>query len=399
MTSPYTDADLEAMLTDIESDLLECKRSAADTTKIRRNICAFANDLPNHARPGVILVGIENDGRCANAIVDDPLLQKLAQARSDGNIQPLPSLIVQKRVVNGCTVAAIFVEPSQAPPVRYKGRVWVKVGPTVAQATREEEQRLAERRRAADLPFDLQPASEATLDDLDLEYIRAQYLPRAVADEVLQRNERSQPEQLRSLRLSLGDRPLRGALLAFGRDPLLWLPGAYVQFLRIDGDGITDPIRNQKVMTGKLEDVLRQVAEMIELTVSVRTDVASASRELRFPDYPVEALRQFTYNAIMHRNYEGSNSPVRIYWYNDRVEIQSPGGLYGTVTAQNIFEGVTDYRNPLVAEIMHNLGYAQRFGLGVRLAQDALSENGNPGANFDFRPGHVGVTVRATGTA
>ena len=116
MTSPYTDADLGAMFTDIESDLLECKRSAADTTKIRRNICAFANDLPNHGRPGVILVGIENDGSCANAVVDDPLLQQLAQARSDGSIQPLPSLIVQKRVVNGCTVAAIFVEPSQAPP-------------------------------------------------------------------------------------------------------------------------------------------------------------------------------------------------------------------------------------------------------------------------------------------
>lgn len=399
MTFPYTDTELEAMLTDVESDLLECKRSAADATKIRRNICAFANDLPNHGRPGVVLVGIDNDGSCAHTPIDDPLLQKLAQARSDGNIQPLPSLIVQKRVLNGCTVAAVFVEPSRTPPVRYQGRIWVKVGPTVAQATHEEEQRLTERRRAADLPFDLQPASDATLEDIDLEYVSAQYLPRAVAADVLQRNQRSRLQQLRSLRLSFRDRPLRGALLAFGRDPLLWLPGAYVQFLRIDGHELTDPIRSQKALSGKLEDVLRQVAELLELSVSVRTDATSASRELRYPDYPIEALRQFAYNAIMHRNYESTNSPVRIYWYNDRIEIQSPGGLYGTVTPQNIFEGVTDYRNPLVAEIMHNLGYAQRFGLGVRLAQESLGENGNPSADFDFRPGHVGVTLRTPETA
>ncbi len=98
----------------------------------------------------------------------------------------------------------------------------------------------------------------------------------------------------------------------------------------------------------------------------------------------------------MHRSYEGTNAPVHVYWYSDRVEIRNPGGLYGQVTPQNFGDGAVDYRNPLAAEIMHHLGFAQRFGLGVPLARKELRQNGNPEPEFDFRPTQVAVTVRAT---
>ena len=120
-------------------------------------------------------------------------------------------------------------------------------------------------------------------------------------------------------------------------------------------------------------------------------------RERQQPDYPVDALRQFAYNAIMHRSYEGTNTPVRVYWYADRIEIASPGGLYGRMTRENFGTGDTDYRNPLLAEIMHHLGFAQRFGLGVPLARRLLAENGNPDPEFHFEPARVVVAVRTAG--
>ena len=132
-------------------------RSAADRSKLRRNICALANDLPGHGQPRVILIGVEDDGECSNATIDDRLLSQLAGMKDDGNIMPIPSLVVekhvQKHILSGCEVAAILVEPSQSTPVRYQGRVWVRVGPTVRLATPEEEQRLSERRRAGERPF------------------------------------------------------------------------------------------------------------------------------------------------------------------------------------------------------------------------------------------------------
>ena len=113
-------------MSDLESDGVERKRSAGDRSAIRRNICAFANDLPGDGRAGVIFVGVEDDGRCSGATVNDQLLRLLAGMRNDGNILPLPSITVRRRVLGGCEVAVVDVQPSQDTPVRYQGRVWVR---------------------------------------------------------------------------------------------------------------------------------------------------------------------------------------------------------------------------------------------------------------------------------
>ena len=391
----YSEPELIGFLNSQESQLVERKRSAGDRSGIRRNICAFANDLPGNGHPGVIFVGVDDDGRCSGIEVGDELLRTLANMRSDGNIVPLPSMTVDRTTIEGCTLSVIQVEPAREPPVRYQGRAWVKAGPTAQQASPEEEQRLSERRRSWDQSFDLRPSPDAAIDDLDLDYARTQYVPRAIAQEVLERNRRPLEQQLRSLRLVAGESPTWGALLGLGRDPQRWRPGGYVQFLRIDGQRLTDPIRDQKVLTGRLEDVLRQLDELLKLNVSIRTDIATSAREVQFPDYPVAALRQLARNAVMHRAYEGTNAPVHVYWYEDRVEIRNPGGLYGQVTPENFGMGVTDCRNSLVAEIMLHLGFAQRFGLGIPLAREELEKNGNPDPDFQFLPAHFAVTVRA----
>ena len=328
----YSDADLELLMADLESDRVERKESAADARGIRRNVCAFANDLPGNRGPGVVLVGVRDDGTCASLPIDDELLLRLSNIHGEGDVLPLPSMTVQKRRLNGCDVAVVTVEPSADPPVRYRGRVWVRVGPSVREASVEDERLLSERRRAADLSFDSRPANGIELEDLDMDYLCDHYLPAAVAAEVLDRNRRTIEQQLRSLRLVQADGPTWSALLAFGRDPQGRLPGAYVQFLRIDGIEITDPIKNQKHLTGRLDDVVRRLNDLLDLNISVRTEVVGAQRERQQPDYPVDALRQLAYNAIMHRSYEGTNTPIRVYWYADRVEIASPGGLYGRMT-------------------------------------------------------------------
>lgn len=390
----YSDSELELLMSDLESNVVERKESAADGRKIRRNICAFANDLPGNGCAGVILVGIRDDGSCASLTIDDRLLKRLADVHGEGDILPLPTMTVQKRVLNGCAVAVVTVEPAPDPPVRYRGRAWIRVGPSVREAGIADERMLGERRRAADLPFDMRAAVGVTIAALDLDFARDHYLPNAIAREVLDQNERPLAHQLQSLRLVHGATPTWAAVLSFGSDPQAFVPGAYVQFLRIDGAEITDPIRDQKQLTGRLDDVLRRLDELLELNISVRTEVAGGLRERRRPDYPLDALRQLAHNAVMHRTYEGTNTPVRIHWFSDRVEIASPGGLFGRITPENFGMGDTDYRNPLLVEIMHHLGFAQRFGLGVRLARQALAANGNPPPEFDFQPTLVVATVR-----
>jgi ATP-dependent DNA helicase RecG len=346
----------------------------------------------------VLFIGVNDDGSCANLSVTDELLRTLADMRSDGNILPLPAMTVQKRMLGGCEMAVIVVEPSDAPPVRYKGRVYVRVGPRRAIATQEEERRLSEKRRGRDLPFDLSPVHSATIDDLDLELFRREYLPAALSTEVLDQNERSPIDQLASVRfITIGPdpKPTVLGLLTIGKDPREFLPGAYIQFLRIDGTDLTDPIKDQKEIGGPLVDLLRALDQTIETNISIATDIAGQPTEVRHPDYPVVALQQLTRNAVLHRNYEATNAPVRITWFLDCVEIVSPGGPFGQVDAKNFgTAGVTDYRNPHLAEAMRVLGYVQRFGLGIPLSRSELAKNGNPPPEFIVEGSHVAAIIR-----
>jgi ATP-dependent DNA helicase RecG len=87
---------------------------------------------------------------------------------------------------------------------------------------------------------------------------------------------------------------------------------------------------------------------------------------------------------------------VRVYWYDDRIEITNPGGPFGAVTPENFGSpGVTDYRNPNLAEVLHVLGFVQRYGAGIPTARRALERNGNAPPEFSVQSSHVGVTVRA----
>ena len=389
------DRELEILLNDLESDRVERKASASDLKSIRKSICTFANDLPNYQQAGAIFVGVNNDGSCANLPITDKLLLKLADTRE--TILPFPVLTVDKKIIAGCELAVIIVQPSDSPPIRFDGRIWVRVGPRLAIASEEGERRLSEKRRARDLPFDLRSLPSATLDDLDLTIFEREYLPTALAPDVLEENNRTLQQQLTSLRFITSTEPSQPTnlgILVTGKSPRTFVPGAYIQFLRIDGIDLSDPIVNQKAIDSYLDRMLRLLDETLQINISVTSDLTSQSVEIKQPDYPIVALQELTRNAILHRNYETSNAPVRITWFRDRIEIQNPGGLYGQVTRENFQTGVTDYRNPHLAEAMNNLGYVQRFGSGIVRAKKALEKNGNSPPEFTIEDTYILVTLR-----
>lgn len=118
------------MISGLESDLVEHKESfrgnAPET--VRETVCAFANDLPNRGRPGVIFIGVRDDGVMSNLPITDALLRTLADIKMDGNITPPPTLTVRKHRLAGGEVAVLTVWPADAPPFRYRGRVFIRIG-------------------------------------------------------------------------------------------------------------------------------------------------------------------------------------------------------------------------------------------------------------------------------
>jgi len=386
------------MLEDLESDRVERKLSASDQEKIRQAICAFANDMPGHGETGVLFIGAQDDGSCAGLDITDELLTLLAGMRGDGSILPFPNMRVRKRVLKGCELAVVEVEPSRDLPVRVKGRTWIRVGPRRATASPEQERLLAERRRAAVLPYDIRSVPGATLADLDAERFLEEILPAAVSRDVRAENSRSLNQQMASLRLVTAEEepePTVLGVLTLGRSPRDWIPGAYIQFLRFDGTALTDPIKDEKNLAEPVGELLARIDEVLQAHISVAVDVTSREMESRRPDYPLVALRQLVRNAVLHRNYEGTAAPVRVNWFNDRIEIQNPGGPFGQVSMENFGQpGLTDYRNPHLAEMLKYLGFVQRFGVGLEIARKAMRDNGNPPPEFKVQQNHVQVILR-----
>jgi ATP-dependent DNA helicase RecG len=216
----------------------------------------------------------------------------------------------------------------------------------------------------------------------------------AVAPEVIEENNRTVEQQLASLRFydQRLQSPTNAAVLLFGMDVRRFLPGAYVQFLRISGTSLDAPIAAERTVCADLLTMLRDLDALIPAQIDQYPVDDTALRERAVSSYPIVAVRELLLNAVMHRNYQ-STAPIRLSWFDDRIEIQSPGGLYGEASPAN-FPMQTSYRNPVVAEALKNLGYVNRFGRGVLRAQTALADNGSAPAEFGFDSGFVLATLR-----
>ncbi|MDQ3622573.1 MAG: putative DNA binding domain-containing protein [Verrucomicrobiota bacterium] len=398
--NPLTDAELEALLNDTESDRTERKEAWAGSapTRTREAVCAFANDLPNHQLPGVIFIGAKDDGSPSGSVVDDQLLLTLSDLKTDGHIVPPPTLTVQKRALKGAEMAVITVWPADAPPVRYDGRIWIRIGPRRGIASAQDERVLNEKRRYRDLHFEAHPVTASSLSDLSRAVFEQEFLAQMIAPEVLVANARSYEQRLASCGMIASiDEPIPTVLglLVIGISPRTWIPGSYVQFLRIRGQQLSDPVADEAEIDGTIAATLRRLDDKLSAHLTTSVDFTSQATEVRKSPYPIVALQQLARNALLHRSYEGTNAPVRVSWFDDRIEIISPGGPYGSITAQNFGEpGRTDYRNPQLAAAFKILGYAQRFGSGIPLAREALERNGNPPPEFQVEQNFIGVIIR-----
>lgn len=248
-----------------------------------------------------------------------------------------------------------------------------------------EERRLTEKRTFNVDFFDNRPAVESSIDEVNLEVFQNVYLPNAVSEETLDHDERNVEEQMASLRFySLNyQRVTNAGLLLFGENIKYHFPGAFIQYVRFAGRTIADDITEEREFSDNLYKLLPDLEKFIEYSIVKKRPLpAGALREDMLINYPQWALRELLMNAIMHRDYE-SNTPVKFYQYDDRIEIVNPGGLFGNARPEN-FPGVNDYRNPVIAEAMKVLGYVNRFNRGIERVKVLLKKNKNPQPRFEY---------------
>jgi ATP-dependent DNA helicase RecG len=374
---------LAELLRDNESDRVELTTSINKIDKFGEAICAFANDLPGNNLPGYLFIGANPDGTASGAKIDEAFLRQLAHLRSDGNLLPQPVMNVQKHCLGGGDMAVIEVFQADLPPMRYKGVVWVRVAATRRIANESEERRLSERRASRAKTWDAQPCERAGLADLMLDLFELSYRPHAIEPRVIEENHRTIEDQLAALRFydRRTQRPTNAGVLLFGQNPRTYFDGAYVQYVHYEGEDLASRVVTDREIGGDLLTVMRELDRLAEMIAGARPVPSGMSDRIEYA-YPPRALHEVFMNAAIHRDYDRS-SPIRINRFADRLEITSPGGLYGELGLDELEYG-TAYRNPILAEAAKVLGFVNRFGRGIALVREHMKRNGS--GPPEFRP-------------
>jgi ATP-dependent DNA helicase RecG len=315
-------------------------------------------------------------------------------------VLPVPNVYTIKTDGVGVNILWIAVPPG-LPHVysldgSYLGREGRQTNPLSARKLR---QLLIER---GSIQLELRLPSEAALDDLDPDQVRAyaKLLHERTAFPEAQGGA-SSPEEILLRRGCLqrvdGElRPTYAALLLFGRYPQQWLPNATLLAARFSGETFTDRFIKQEIR-GTLPEQLRQAEAFVLENLHSVVHLVGLTRQETL-EYPAEAVRELLVNAVAHRDYNVQGDNIHLNLFSDRLEVQSPGGLPGPVTLENLLEARFS-RNAILAQVLSDLGFVERLGYGLDRVVAVVRQHNMRPPRFEETAGCFRVTLFSSAEA
>jgi ATP-dependent DNA helicase RecG len=343
-----------------EDSFVEFKADVSQRSDFAGEIIAFAN-----TEGGKILVGVDDDGQVVG--MSDPAAteQTLINLCRHNCVPPIDPLL-EKVEVNGKTILVLHVPRRPGRPYENdSGQCFLRVGSSRRLATPEERARLLQ--RAGMVHFEETPVSGTGIEDLDMDAFGEYY--RLVFEAPLEEAEIPLPKMLENMRLLVED--LQGlkrlsvaGLLLFGKRPQDRLYHSRLSAVRFVGKQAGEDIADRQEILGRLPQLIGQAEAFLARNTRLAAHIQGFQRE-DFPEYPREALREAVVSAIAHRDYSLTGSQIRIFIFDDRIEVYSPGRLPNTVTLENIRTHYSVSRNPLIARVLFNLRYMSALGTGI----------------------------------
>ena len=245
------------------------------------------------------------------------------------------------------------------------GRILVRAGPTNRALFGDDLTSFVLER--AQEPVEDRPVSSMTGDDLDEEAVRDYLRLR------LRRARLDLRAGLRDLGFLHGDHPTLACLLLFGKEPQARGRRFGIDVLRFEGPRRgRHTLRDRGQLVGRLPDLVDLADRTIYETMRRDAVVRGLLRE-EVPEYPPIAIREALLNAVGHRDYSRAGSAVQVRIFDDGIEIESPGGLPGPVTVENLKEAQYS-RNPRLMEAFHVLRYVEEAGEGIDRMLEAMDD-------------------------
>lgn len=200
----------------------------------------------------------------------------------------------------------------------------------------------------------------------------------------------STPELLEKLRLAQDGKLKRAAIVLFGKDPGKFYPNTFVKIGKFEDDDFT--IRFQEVEEGNIIQVLDKVLRTLDYKFLIRNISFEGMNRVETLEYPIPALREMLLNALIHRNYMGAPTQIRVY--DKKLSVWNDGSLPPTITLSQLKENHSSHpRNPILAEACFKGGYIDSWGSGIMKIINSCKTDGLPAPDLKEKEGGFIVTL------
>ena len=375
--------DIKGLIEQGRSSRLDWLSENADITQIAETMSAIANSAG-----GTILLGISEDQ--VTGVKDTELLIDRVISAALSTDPPL--IIPVPQIISHEEHPLVLVQvPSGMPNVyAFDGRYLNRIdGQNSALKPRDLRRLMLER---GEISFETEVASN--LDGADLDWDKVQdYIKN------LRGIGHDEPEQVLLKRgcMSLQGqkmRPTHAGVLLFGNDPQRYIRSSEITAVRFASESMSDTFSRQDINGTLIDQISRAETFLFD---TLRKDVtlqSTMARKEQF-EYPMEAARELVVNAVAHRDYSISGDTIRLFVFSNRMEIQSPGGLPGPITIENIKDERFS-RNPIIVQVLADLHFIERLGYGVDRVIELMHEQKLRAPEFEERAGGFRVVLYNT---
>jgi len=384
--------NLKGIISQGESETIECKESTGEWKEIIKTISAFAN-----TKGGIIIIGISSKDKVLGIQIGQKTIEDLVN-KINLNTDPktFPGISVEKTEKK--KVILIKVEESKSKPVFAFNRVYKRVGKSTVKVSSEEIRKMA--LEGKKIYWDDRICEEASLTDIDdgkvkwylqrKEEVRVVKKPKKMKMETLLLNIRAAKEIGKKIR------PTNAGILFFAKNPQRFILQSQLRIARFAGKTLTRDFLDKLDCSGTLWEIIESAEEFVRKNSRLfgfRTEFNF--RRIDKLEYPLKAIREAIINAVIHRDYR-EPADTRILIFNDKIEIVSPGSFPKGVTPKKPKHVPI---NPILCQLMYDVGFIEKYGTGIYMMKETCGEYGIPEPKYEISGVETKLTFHSGGKA
>ena len=343
-----------------ESQSIEYKKSWRD--EYLKWICGFAN-----ANGGKLFIGIDDNGNVAGIDNYRELLEQLPNKFRD-ILGVFAEVNLQSK---GDKYFLEIIVPRYDVPISMRGKYYVRTGSTLQELKGPALNEFILKRTGK--TWDDIPEQRATISDIDERAISQFLKDASKAKRIIVENDISIHNLLEKLRLIEDGKLKRSAIVLFGKDPGKFYPNTAVKIGKF-GESDAD-LKFHEVIEGNLIQMKERIEEMLNAKFFIHPIDFEGMQRVERDEYPVAAVREMILNALVHRNYIGAQTQIRLY--DDHFSVWNDGGLPDGITEEDLKKiHRSKPRSPLIADVCFKGGYIDSWGRGTIKIIESCQEAG-----------------------